>query len=101
MEDLFTQTHEVKEVGGLKEEILNLMEENLKLEGTIKALNLEVIETENRRSSGMSPNNTSILSRKTFDSFTPLENFSYVTKSKLSTKEPLSFRSSQITYFRN
>ena len=40
MEDIVSQIQEVKEIGGLKEEILNLMEENLKLEGTVKALNL-------------------------------------------------------------
>ena len=43
MKEVIFEIHEVKEIGGLREEIFNLMEENLKLSGTVKALNLEVI----------------------------------------------------------
>ena len=34
---------EMKEMGQVKEEVINLMEENLMLEGTVKNLNLEMI----------------------------------------------------------
>ena len=34
---------EMKEMGQVKEEMINLMEENLMLEGTVKNLNLEMI----------------------------------------------------------
>ena len=36
---------ELKQMGQVKEEMINVMEENLILEGTVKNLNLEMIET--------------------------------------------------------
>ena len=93
MAEIIKEMEEIKKIGGLREEIINLMEENLKLEGTVKVLNLEMIETENRRNSILS-SSSGVLSRKTVESHstTHKENLSYFTKSKLSTREPLTFK---------